>query len=72
MEFVRVIEWYDHLWAVKEQNKELDELTSLFEQWNDAGYLFQFFQDNINDLGYFKIEKISQAIQDTFDDSDAL
>lgn len=31
MEFVRVIEEYDHLWAVKEPDKELDELTSLFE-----------------------------------------
>lgn len=73
MEFVRVIKGYDHLWAVKEQNKELDELTLLFECWNDADYLFQFFKDNIDDLkSYFKIEKISEAIQDTFEDSDAL
>lgn len=53
MEFVRVIKGYDHLWAVKEQNKELDELTSLFECWNDADYLFQFFKDNIDDLKSF-------------------
>ena len=59
MEFVRVIKGYDHLWAVKEPDKELDELTSLFERWNDADYLFQFFKDNIDDLkSYFKIEKI--------------
>ena len=45
MEFVRVIKGYDHLWAVKEPNKELDELTSLFERWNDADYLFQFFPE---------------------------
>lgn len=50
MEFVRVIKGYDHLWAVKEPDKELDELTSLFERWNDADYLFQFFKNNIEDL----------------------
>lgn len=73
MEFVRVIEEYDHLWAVKEPDKELDELTSLFEHWNDADYLFQFFKENMDDLkSHFRIEKISQAIHDTFEDSDAL
>lgn len=72
MEFVRVIKGYNHLWAVKNPDKELDELTSLFEQWNDANYLFKFFRDNIDDLkSYFKIERVSQAIQDTFEDSDA-
>ena len=73
MEFVRVIKGYNHLWAVKNPDKELDELTSLFEQWNDANYLFKFARDNIDDLkSYFKIERVSQAIQDTFEDSDAL
>ena len=47
MEFVRVIKGYNHLWAVKNPDKELDELTSLFEQWNDANYLFKFFRDNM-------------------------
>ena len=28
MKFVRVIEGYEHLWAVKEPDKEYDELTS--------------------------------------------
>ncbi len=73
MEFVRLIKGYDHLWAVKEPDKELDELALLFEQWNDADYLFRFFKENIDDLkSYFKIERISQAIQDTFEDSDVL
>lgn len=73
MEFVRLIKGYDHLWAVKEPDKELDELALLFEQWNDADYLFRFFKENIDDLkSYFKIERISQAIQDTFKDSDVL
>lgn len=71
--FVRVIEGYDHLWAVKEPDKEDDELTSLFEKWNNADYLLNFFKENIEDLkNNFHIEKITQAVQDTFDDADEL
>ena len=56
MEFVRVLEDFDHLWAVQEPGKEFDELTALFEKWNDAGYLLEFFKDNFEDLkNYFKI-----------------
>lgn len=73
MQFVRVIEGYDHLWAVKEPDKEDDELTSLFEKWNNADYLLNFFKENIEDLkNNFHIEKITQAVQDTFDDADEL
>lgn len=50
MKFVRVIKGYEHLWAVKEPDKEHDELTSLFEKWNNADYLLDFFIDNIEDL----------------------
>lgn len=73
MQFVRIIKGYDHLWAVKEHNKEYDELTALFEKWNDADFLLDFFMDNLEDLTeYFHIKKVSQAIQDTFDDADEL
>lgn len=73
MEFVRILKGYNHLWAVKEPDKEHDELTELFEKWNNAEYLFDFFMNNLNDLkGYFHIEKISQAILDTFNDADEL
>ncbi len=30
MKFVRIIENYDHLWAVKSESKENNELTDLF------------------------------------------
>jgi ferritin len=43
MKFVRVVEDYEHLWAVKEPDKEFDELTSLFEKWNNTDYLLDFF-----------------------------
>ena len=35
MKFVRVIEGYDHLWAVKSPEKDADELTLLFRQWTN-------------------------------------
>lgn len=70
MEFVRVKEDCDNLWAVKDPIKEEDELTSLFTKWNDLNYLFDFFIANIDDLKkYFNIKKISSAITDTVDDA---
>lgn len=73
MKFSRVIKGYDHLWAVKDPNKKYDELTQLFENWNDADYLFDFFKNNMDDLKkYFHIEKITHAVQDTFEDADVL
>lgn len=73
MKFVRVIKGYEHLWAVKEPDKEHDELTSLFEKWNNADYLLDFFIDNIEDLkNNFHVEKVSEAIRDTFEDADEL
>ncbi len=73
MQFVRIISGYDHLWAVKNPTKEYDELTDLFEKWNNADYLLDFFLSNMDDLkDFFHIEHVSDAIQDTFDDADAL
>jgi hypothetical protein len=73
MEFVQIIEEYNHLWAVKYPYKEYDELTQLFQQWNDAGFLLDFFMENLDDLkSYFHIERISTAIEDTFEDAQTL
>lgn len=73
MQFVRVINGYDHLWAVKDPKKDYDELTALFERWNDADYLLRFFKANSTDLvGHFGISRMTEAIQDTFDDADEL
>ncbi len=73
MKFVRIIENYDHLWAAKSQSKEYDELTELFNKWNNIEYLLNFFTENFEDLKeYFHIERISQAISDTMDDAEAL
>lgn len=73
MEFVRIIDGSDHLWAVKDKNKEADELSLLFRNWTNGEYLFDFFMDNFEDLNeYFHIERIDQAVEDTFEDAEAL
>ena len=73
MKFVRVIPHYNHLWAVKSPDEEIDELTLLFRKWNNAEYLLDFFMENFDDLkSFFKIERLDQAVEDTFEDAEAL
>jgi len=73
MEFVQSIRGYNHLWAVKDPNKETDELTLLFRQWSNANYLLDFFLANLDDLqNFFRIQRVRDAIQDTMDDADEL
>lgn len=73
MKFVRVIDGYDHLWAVKAQDKEADELTLLFRNWTNGDYLLDFFMEHFDDLkGYFHIERLDEAVSDTFEDAEAL
>ena len=73
MEFVRIIDGYDHLWAVKSPHEEVDELTLLFRSWNNGEFLFDFFMENFDDLkDFFRIERIEEAVSDTFDDADVL
>lgn len=73
MKFVRIIDGYDHLWAVKSPDKEADELTILFRNWTNGEYLLDFFIENFRDLkNYFHIERLDEAIEDTFEDAEAL
>ena len=70
MKFVRTIPGYDHLWAVREDGKETDELSLLFRQWSNFNYLLDFFFANLDDLKhFFRIEKVSDAIRDTMEDA---
>lgn len=70
IEFVRTIQGYDHLWAVKYPEKEADELTLLFRNWSNFNYLLDFFLSNMEDLNhFFHIQKIEDAINDTVTDS---
>lgn len=73
MEFVRIIDGCDHLWSVKTEGNEVDELTLLFRNWTNGEYLLNFFMENFEDLkGFFHIERLDVAVQDTFEDAEAL
>ena len=73
MKFERIIDGKDHLWAVRDMNKPNNELTALFQKWNDAEYLWDFFLENHDDLQeFFHIERISEAVEDTIDDAEQL
>jgi hypothetical protein len=73
MKFERIIEGKDHLWAVRDMNMPNNELAALFQKWNDAEYLWEFFLENQEDLQeYFYIERISEAVEDTIDDAEQL
>lgn len=73
MEFVRLINGYDHLWAVKYPEKDADELTLLFRNWSNFNYLLDFFLNNLDDLQhFFHIQRVREAIQDTLEDADVL
>lgn len=64
MKFVRTIPGYNHLWAVRDEAKDTDELTMLFRQWSNANYLLDFFLANLDDLqGFFHVRKIRGAIK---------
>lgn len=72
MTFDKVIE-DGRLWAVRYESEDLNELERVFTQWNDTGWLLQFFSDNFEDLvSYFKVTKLDEAVYDTMEDSDAL
>lgn len=61
------------LWAVHYSDEQLNELDKVFTQWNDAGWLLNFFRENFNDLvSYFKITRLDEAVYDTMEDSDEL
>lgn len=71
MEFVRIISGYDHLWAVKDPYKDMDELTDWMRKIHNPDYLMDFFMDNLPDLkNHFHIARISEAIEDTIEDAD--
>ena len=55
MKFVRTIPGYNHLWAVRDEDNETDELSLLFRQWSNFNYLLDFFFANLDDLQVFSI-----------------
>lgn len=71
MTFDEIIE--NRLWAAHYDKEEKNALDRVFDQWNDAEYLLNFFRENFTDLvSYFKVTRLEDAIYDTMEDSDQL
>lgn len=62
----------ERIYAFRFPDKEDNELSQLFEQWNDVGFLHDFFTQNFQDLAYFKVISVADAIDDTIEDADVL
>lgn len=61
------------LWAVRYEGKRTNALEKVLEQWKDAGWLTDFFTQNIEDLvSYFHVTDIEAAIYRTMEDRDNL
>ncbi|MDR2681220.1 MAG: hypothetical protein LBC47_10475 [Tannerella sp.] len=61
------------LWAVRFEDEDDNELSILFNRWNDVVWLRAFFKSNFKDLrDYYGIIDINTAIEETVDDSEAL
>ncbi len=60
------------MWAVRYDGNEDNELQILFDKWTDPSYLFDFFKEHVNDLDYFNVTSIEEAINDTMDDSEEM
>lgn len=61
------------LWAVRFNKDNQNALQKVLSQWSDAGWLADFFTQNIDDLvSYFKITSVEDAIYQTMEDRDEL
>ncbi|NDV57753.1 hypothetical protein [Bacteroides sp. 519] len=60
------------LWAIQYPEQDSDELTRLFNDWNNPLVLYEFFKENWDDAAYFKISSIQEAIDITIDESEIL
>ena len=70
MTFDEIIE--EKLWAVRYAESSDNELYRLLDEWGDVIMLEEFFNKYLNDLNYFKVTSIDEAIRDTLDDRDEL
>lgn len=60
--------------SVKFQENEIDEFEKIFDNWTDVEYLFDFFNENINDLnsGFYGNISIEEAIERTIEEAEEL
>ncbi|NDV84964.1 hypothetical protein [Bacteroides sp. 51] len=60
------------LWAVRYPDQECDELTRLFDEWSEPVTLHAFFKANWDDMAYFNMTSITEAIDKTIDERNVL
>lgn len=73
MKFVRIIDGYDHLWAVKAQDKKPTSSHYCSGTGPMVNTCLTFFMENFEDLQqHFHIERLDEAVNDTFEDAEAL
>lgn len=79
MEIVRILVICKKtLYTVQFEDAVADELSRIFDQWNDVAYLYGFFQEHIKDLqnGFYNEDakpiSIETAIRRTLDEAEAL
>lgn len=63
---------HEHLWAVRWDSEEDNEINRLFEQWNDVSYLRKFFKENSDAIYRYFRTNINSAIEDTIEDAEFL
>lgn len=64
MKFVRTIPGYNHLWAVRDEDKETDELSLLFRQWSNFNEGLIMKQKTLDFLEAHQSEKPSTFTED--------
>ena len=61
------------LWAVRYKGEKVNALEKVLDQWRDAGWLADFFTQNIDDLiSYFNVTNVEDAIYQTMEERDDL
>lgn len=61
------------IWAVRYDGDTDNALYQLLDHWSDVIWLREFFKENASDLaGFYHIDDIDQAVEDTLDDSEQI
>ena len=75
---MKIIDIFAHikgsLISVRFQENETDEFGKIFDDWTDVEYLFDFFNENINDLnsGFYGNISVEEAIERTIEEAEEL
>ena len=62
----------EKLWAVRYDGAPDNELYRVLDEWGDVFLLEEFFSRYLDDLSFFRVTSIDDAIRDTLEDRDEL